>query len=132
MNCKFCDIMAGKEKAHIVFEDKKILCILPKKMEAYGHLLVLPKRHCEDIFDIPEKELKQVMLAVQKLSKKLVDNLDAKGVNILHASGKAAQQSVNHFHIHILPRYKDDKLDTWPKLKEVDADRDILVKKLNI
>src|SRR3989344_7693685 len=80
-----------------------------------GHSLIIPKKHFKNIFDIDDKELKDIIITTKKISKLLKDKLNADGVNILHASGKSAQQSVFHFHLHLVPRYKNDRLDTWPK-----------------
>ncbi|MFZ8847994.1 MAG: HIT family protein [Minisyncoccia bacterium] len=51
---------------------------------------------------------------------------------MLHASGKDGQQSVFHFHFHLFPRFKNDKLDTWPKLPKMKIDPDELLERLRI
>lgn len=67
------------------------------------------------IFSILIKQLTELAVASKKLSSQLLEEHTATGVNLLHASGKDAQQSVFHFHLHIVPRYKDDGLDLWTK-----------------
>jgi histidine triad (HIT) family protein len=111
--CIFCDIVNRKEKAKILFEDKKTLCFLDASPISKGHCLIITKKHCKNILDIPKKELENVIATAQKVAKKT----KADGFNILHASGKDAQQSINHFHIHLVPRNKGDKLDLWFKKK---------------
>ena len=86
-------------------------------------MLIIPKKHYENIFDIPEKDLKNLMGTIKKISNKLKDNWNVQGINILHASGKAAQQSVLHFHIHLIPRFENDGVEAWPKLKYEDKKR---------
>jgi histidine triad (HIT) family protein len=105
----------GEAPAKKVYENEKVLAFLTIGPISRGHLLVIPKKHFENIFDIDEDYLKEIIFATKKISQKLKKNLKADGVNILHASGKDAQQSVFHFHLHLVPRYKNDGIDTWPK-----------------
>lgn len=115
--CSFCKIVAGKLPTPKVYENKNVLAFAPLKEHiiSKGHLLVIPKKHYVDIYDIPKEELNNIMIAVKTIAKRLKQKYGAEGINILHASGKVAQQSCFHFHIHLIPRYKDDGLDTWPK-----------------
>jgi len=101
----------------MVYENENVLAFSPleEHIIARGHMLIIPKRHYVDIYDIPQKELNNIMEAVKLIAGKLKEDYNADGINILHASGKAAQQSSFHFHIHLIPRYKNDGLDTWPK-----------------
>jgi len=115
MDCIFCKIVKGEAPAKKVYENEKVLAFLTIGPISRGHLLVIPKKHFENIFDIDEDYLKEIIFATKKISQKLKKNLKADGVNILHASGKDAQQSVFHFHLHLVPRYKNDGIDTWPK-----------------
>lgn len=118
--CIFCRIISGSETAFIVQESMQAIAILPKLMEVKGHTLVVPKLHVQDIFDIPKDVLSEVMGLVREVSLTLRKNLKADGINILHASGKAAQQSVDHFHVHVIPRFLGDNIDAWPDLPGCD------------
>jgi len=69
---------------------------------------------------------------VQLLTKKYRAKIGASGMNILHASGKDSQQSVPHFHFHIFPRFKDDGLDTWPKMEKKDFNAEEIWEKLKL
>ena len=113
-NCIFCKIINEKEALKI-YEDEKTVCLLDINPISYGHCLIIPKKHFKNIFDISEEYLREVISTSKKVSKLIKQKLNATGVNILHASGKSAQQSVFHFHLHLVPRYKNDGLDTWPK-----------------
>lgn len=113
-NCVFCKIIQNKEALKI-FEDEKTICLLDINPISKGHCLVIPKEHFRDIFDIDDEYLKNIISVSKKVSTTLKQKLGATGVNILHASGESAQQSIFHFHLHLVPRYKDDSLDTWPK-----------------
>ncbi|MFH0791630.1 MAG: HIT family protein [bacterium] len=114
-NCIFCKIVKGELEAKKVHENESVLAFIPKEQVSKGHTLVIPKEHYENIFDIPEKLLEQIMMISQELSQRYKTEFGATGVNILHASGKDAQQSVFHFHMHVIPRYLNDGLDLWIK-----------------
>lgn len=115
--CSFCKIIAGKLPSTKIYENENVLAFAPLKEHviAKGHMLVIPKKHYVDIYDIPKEELHHIIDAVKIISQKLKEKYNAEGINILHASGKVAQQSCFHFHIHLIPRYKNDGLDTWPE-----------------
>ncbi|MCK4682067.1 HIT domain-containing protein, partial [Candidatus Bipolaricaulota bacterium] len=66
----------------------------------------------------------------KKLAIHYNDRIGSSGVNVLHASGVSAQQSVPHLHIHLIPRFDDDGLDTWPNLPVLQVDKDELLEKL--
>ena len=114
-NCIFCKIIKGELEAKKVHENESVLAFIPKEQVNKGHILVIPKEHFESIFDISKESLVKVIEVSQELSQKCKTELGATGVNILHASGKDAQQSVPHFHIHVVPRYSNDGLDLWIK-----------------
>ena len=131
MDCIFCKICAHEAFGRIVYQDNIVSCFLPLNMEVYGHLLVVPNKHYENIFDIPETELEYIIKFTKRISLALQKSLNATGVNILHASGKSAQQSVPHFHIHIFPRFDNDGIDAWPKIEKQQYDADEILQKLS-
>jgi len=116
-DCKLCKIVEGNIPSNRVYEDEHVLAFAPleKDILTKGHMIVIPKKHYENIYDITIDELTFLMRAVKLISKRLKESMGADGINILHASGKSAQQSTPHFHLHLAPRYADDGLDTWPK-----------------
>jgi histidine triad (HIT) family protein len=115
--CSFCKIIEGKLPPHKVYENEKVLTFAPLKdtIISKGHMIIMPKKHYSNIYDIPKDELYHIIDTVKIISQKLKEKYNADGINILHASGKVAQQSCFHFHIHLIPRYEDDGLDTWPE-----------------
>jgi histidine triad (HIT) family protein len=78
-----------------------------------GHTLLVPKKHWEDLFSIDEEDASALGLGAARLSRKLREENGATGLNLLHASGKDAQQSLPHLHFHLVPRYPNDGLDLW-------------------
>ena len=75
-----------------------------------GHLLVVPRQHSRDLMAIDQEDLAATMYTAQRMARRVVDRLDADGVNLLNSRGEAAWQTVFHFHVHVIPRYKDDPL----------------------
>lgn len=112
-DCVFCKIILKELSAKVIFEDNNTIAFETIQPVSKGHLLVVPKNHFENIFDIDKDSLNKLMEVVKDLSQKIKVENKATGVNLLNASGKDAQQSVFHFHLHIVPRYKDDGLDLW-------------------
>lgn len=108
MDCIFCKIIEGNIPAEKVYEDDLFIAILDINPVNKGHLLVLPKKHSENIFDLDEPEISNVMKVIKKLSKALIDILNAEGINIIQNNCKAAGQIIFHSHFHIIPRYLGD------------------------
>jgi histidine triad (HIT) family protein len=113
--CVFCKIVQKEEPAKVVFENDEFLAFSPLKEVSRGHTILIPKKHSQDIFDIEKELLGRLMGVAQKLAADLILKNSAMGINILHASGHSAQQSIFHFHFHIVPRYENDGLEIWFK-----------------
>jgi histidine triad (HIT) family protein len=92
----------------IIYEDDKVMAFLDLSQVTKGHTLVIPKKHYENILECESEDLAHVIKVTQMLSKRIVERLDAKGVNILNNCNEAAGQTVMHFHVHVIPRYSDD------------------------
>ena len=109
--CVFCKIISGEYNSSKVYEDDKVLAILDLSQATYGHTLVMPKEHYENIFDLEEETAKHLFNVVTKIAKhygNIIPNI--KGINLLNNNGTKAGQTVMHYHIHIIPRYDDDDL----------------------
>ncbi len=115
MECTFCDIVKEGNREKIVYEDEETALFPPLEEDilAEGHLILVPKDHFRNLFDIPPEELNSVIQTARKIAGELKEKFE--GINILHASGRAAQQSVNHFHLHLVPRKEDDGYNMWPE-----------------
>ncbi len=131
-DCIFCKIIKGEIPGHKIYEDDKTYAFLDISCDSYGHTLVVPKKHCTNILDCDEADFKAVMAAVQKISRHYVDDCGFDGVNIINASGQAAQQSVFHLHMHIIPRKNDDGLNTWGLNDKFDLNLAEICSKLKI
>jgi histidine triad (HIT) family protein len=120
--CIFCKIARKDIVSSVIYENEHVICFLDINPSSRGHCLVVPKKHYQNIFDIASIELNEIIQAAKRISEKARKNLNATGVNIVHASGKDAQQSVFHFHLHVIPRYVDDKIDAGLKSTYSEAD----------
>jgi histidine triad (HIT) family protein len=131
--CAFCKIVKGLEPSWTVYEDDLVKAFLDINPANEGHTLIIPKKHYETIYEIPDKELKRVIVVAKKLARLYKSALGANAINILHASGREAQQDVFHFHIHLVPRYKRDGLNLWYRSKpKIKAEFDKTIQKIKI
>lgn len=108
--CVFCSIVAGSSPSWIVYQDDATVAFLDTAQATHGHTLVVPRLHVRDIWDISEDDAARTMRSVRRVAHLLRDRLGPLGVNIAHSSGRAAWQEVFHFHVHVVPRYGDDRL----------------------
>ena len=109
-DCIFCAIVAGTAPARVVQEDDRTLAFLDIAPITRGHTLVIPRRHCRDLIDVRTEDMVSVALMARDVSRRAMAALGADGINLLQASGEAALQTVFHFHVHVLPRYRNDRV----------------------
>ena len=107
-NCIFCKIANGEIPSRTVYENDMFRVILDNGPATEGHALVLPKEHYADLFEIPQETAAEAMKTAQAVAKLLKDKLNADGLNIVQNNGECAGQTVHHFHMHVIPRYKND------------------------
>ncbi|MGW9068711.1 HIT family protein [Streptomyces yangpuensis] len=115
MDCVFCRLI-GEGTAHWVAREAEAeaCAFAPLDPLAPGHTLVVPTSHYAGIFDTPPDVLARSMTLVQRVATAMRTTLGATGVNILSASGPGSEQSVPHLHFHVVPRWADDGISTWP------------------
>jgi histidine triad (HIT) family protein len=114
-DCIFCKIVEGGLPAYKVYEDSSVMAFLDIFPIHPGHVLVIPKKHSVDIFDTPEDDLKNIIAAAKKISPAVMKATKADGINIGMNNKPASGQVVMHVHLHVIPRFKDDGLKTWPQ-----------------
>ena len=107
-DCIFCQIVEKKIPSQILFENVTNLAFLDIFPISKGHTIVIPKNHYNNLEDIPVDELSELYKIVKKISSKIYKKLKIDGYNILQNNFKAAGQVINHFHIHIIPRSRED------------------------
>ncbi len=106
--CIFCKIANGEIPSKSIYEDEEFRVILDLGPATKGHALILPKNHYADLFELPEETAEKVMVLAKKLGSHMMDKLYADGFNLVQNNGETAGQTVFHFHMHLIPRYKDD------------------------
>lgn len=107
-DCIFCKLANGEIPTNSIYEDKDFNVILDMSPATRGHALILPKEHADNIYELPEETAAKVFPLVQKLAKSMTEKLECDGFNIVQNNGEAAGQTVPHFHIHLIPRYRED------------------------
>jgi histidine triad (HIT) family protein len=107
-DCIFCKIANGEIPSKTVYEDENFRVILDLGPATKGHALILPKEHYANLFELPEDTAAAAMKVAKKLSSQMVENLGADGLNLVQNNGEVAGQTVKHFHLHLIPRYRDD------------------------
>ena len=110
-NCVFCGIEGKVEKDRIVYQDSTWIAIYDKYPVSKGHVLVIPKRHCETYFDLNFIELESIGVTIGVVKRLLDMKFNPDGYNIGINCGEAAGQTVKHCHIHVIPRYNGDMKD---------------------
>jgi histidine triad (HIT) family protein len=107
-NCIFCKIIAGEIPSHTLYEDEQFKVILDVGPATKGHALILPKEHYANLYELPEDVAMNVMKLAKKMVQVMTDRLGCDGFNLVQNNGEVAGQTVFHFHLHLIPRYKDD------------------------
>ena len=106
-DCIFCKIAAGEIPSRKIYEDKDLIAIMDLNPTSKGHSLIIPKEYCTNIYDIDEDIAAKVMKTAKKLATKMTVALNCDGFNLLQNNGETAGQTMFHFHMHLIPRYKD-------------------------
>lgn len=107
-NCIFCKIAAGEIPSKTIYEDEEFRVILDISPAVKGHALIIPKEHYADIYSLPEELAANAIVLAKKLAAHMTEVLKCDGFNIVQNNGEAAGQTVFHFHMHLIPRYKED------------------------
>lgn len=107
-DCIFCKIAAGDIPSKTIYEDQEFRVILDISPATRGHALILPKEHYANLYELPEEMAAKVMKLAKKLAAHMTEVLGCDGFNIMQNNGEAAGQTVFHFHMHLIPRYKND------------------------
>ncbi|MEC8339245.1 MAG: HIT domain-containing protein [Nanoarchaeota archaeon] len=110
-NCIFCKIIKEEIPGKVVFEDDLCTAILDINPATNGHLLLMPKEHYMMMPMVPDEVLGHLSVISKYLSDLLQEAFSAQDVTVYMANGGAAGQQVQHFMMHIIPRYSGDGLN---------------------
>lgn len=112
--CIFCKIITGVIPSTIIYEDELFKAIMDISPAAKGHVIILPKRHSADLLELDEETASKALLVAKKIAVAMKEELSCDGINMLQNNGEAAGQTVFHYHIHLIPRFKNDEVRiTW-------------------
>jgi histidine triad (HIT) family protein len=106
--CLFCRIISGEISTEIVYEDSKAVAFLDIHPRAPGHTVVIPRCHALNLVELPFEEGPGLFYAIQKVARGVQEVMVAPGLTIGINQGKVSGQEVDHLHVHILPRFKND------------------------
>ena len=113
-DCIFCRIIAGEIPSFKLYEDDATIAFMDINPANPGHALAVIKAHHENVFEVPEELIGKCAATAKKVAQAVQDSLAPDGINLIQANGPGAEQSVPHFHIHIMPRtIGDDKKLNW-------------------
>ena len=114
-SCIFCKIVAKQIPATAVYEDDETLAFMDLGQVNPGHVLVATKAHAANLFELDDAQAGAVFRATARVARAVRDAFQPQGVTLFQANGKAALQSVFHFHLHVLPRWENDGMSlAWP------------------
>ena len=126
--CPFCLIAEGKIRARVLYNDDLIMAILDINPANKGHILLFPKEHIKDSFTLDNILFLSLMNIANKIAEHIVKVVNATGANILIANGESSGQKLDHFLIHIIPRFDDDKVKLiWEPQKISEEDMNFIV-----
>ena len=123
-DCIFCKIVKGEIPSFRIYENDRVLAFADINPIAEGHTLIIPKRHAQNLWEIPGEDLTQIHLASQKVGQAIKDALNPTGVAVLQLNGRGVNQDVMHYHLHLMPRSGDSSqlpITSW-ELKQGDME----------
>lgn len=130
-NCIFCKIANGEIPAATLYEDENFRVILDLGPASKGHALILPKSHAANIYELSDEMAAKAMILAKKMATAMTAALKCDGFNIVQNNGECAGQTVFHFHMHLIPRYKGDQVGiTWRPGELSDADKEEILLKV--
>lgn len=106
-NCIFCKIINGEIPCHKIYENEKTIAFLDINPDSYGHSLIIPKKHFKNYQDIDLETIKSINETGKLIFNKIAKNISPDGIRLVQNNGII--QDVPHYHLHIIPVYKEDK-----------------------
>lgn len=131
-SCVFCKIIRKEAPANFVYEDQRVVAFLSNRPVNEGHTLVVPKKHYENIYEIPEEDVAYLFKIAKRVALAVRDAMAAEGIRVVQNNGWAAGQVIFHIHVHVIPMkphegfshgkaYRDQTQARMPEALEIDA-----------
>ena len=129
-DCIFCKLANGDIPVDAIYEDDLVKVIFDAGPASEGHVLIIPKSHADGIYDLTDEQAERIFAVAVKVSNALKKAFEPDGLNVVQNNGEIAGQTVFHFHMHLIPRYKGDGVNVgWnPKELTDDARQEMLEK----
>ena len=125
-DCIFCKLANGVIPTNSIYEDEDFKVILDMGPATKGHALILPKEHADNLYELPDETAAKILPLAKKLALSMREKLHTDGLNVVQNNGEVAGQTVMHYHLHLIPRYQNDRQriswkPTSPSAKELEA-----------
>lgn len=131
-DCIFCKIIKGEIPSYKVYEDEAVLAFLDITPVNTGHTLIIPKKHYDNLADLPEEEASRLIKIVKKIMPAVIKATQADGFNLNLNNGAAAGQVINHAHFHLVPRYQSDGYELWQGREYAQGEAEDILEKIKI
>ena len=116
--CEFCAIACGDSDAEVVCDGERWIAFFPLEPATSGHTLIIPREHVKDLWEVSADTGCDLMEAVILVGRAIKSALRPDGMNLITSAGAAAEQTVSHLHLHVVPRWSDDGFgELWPPKK---------------
>ncbi len=111
MKCIFCDIVNKKSPSWTVYQDDDISAFFDYYPASRGHILIVPNKHYENIFDTPKDILSKIIKLSKRIAMFYKKEMWISNINIVQSNWIFAGQEVFHYHMHLIPRWENDNVN---------------------
>ncbi|MFC3480185.1 MULTISPECIES: HIT family protein [Kocuria] len=115
-DCPFCTIVQRNDPdVREVYRDDQVVAFFPTDPAVLGHTLIVPRAHVPFVWELHDEDAEHIGLLTSRMSRVIVETTGAEGLNVIQSNGHVATQSVNHVHVHLVPRWTNDAIGRiWP------------------
>lgn len=129
-DCLFCKLIKGEIPSFKVYEDEYSLAFLDIHPKNQGQVLVIPKEHSENIYELSDETMARLSLVVKKIAIAVKNEMNADGINVIMNNEETAGQIIFHTHIHVVPRFKNDNFDQGPHIEYKSGEAEAVAEKI--
>ena len=104
--CEFCKIIRREAPANRIYDDEQVVAFLSNHPVNPGHTLIVPKKHYENIYEVPDEEISRIFKVSKTIASAVKKAVNAEGIRIVQNNGEAAGQVIAHLHVHVIPMRK--------------------------
>ena len=122
-SCIFCKIVRKQAPASVIYEDESVMAFLDIRPLNLGHTLVIPKEHYETIYEIPDELIGRIHKIVKRTALAMKRATEADGITVIQQNERAAGQEIFHLHVHVVPRYRGQKLPRFGEIQAADREK---------